>query len=236
MSVKGILVLKAGEALAPVKHAFGDFEKWIARGLGCEVEALQVAELYRGDPLPRASEHAGVVVTGSPAMVSDRADWSEAAARWLGEAVRADATPILGICYGHQLLAHGLGGEVRANARGREMGSFEIRFDAGLAPLFEAGTFPVQMSHVESVVKKPPGARVLARTDLDPCSVLAFGPRQWGVQFHPEFDRPIMQAYLEARREVLIEEAFEPDAMIGAVVDTPASAGVLARFADLVGA
>jgi GMP synthase (glutamine-hydrolysing) len=103
-----------------------------------------------------------------------------------------------------------------------------------LAPLFGSAVFPAQLSHVESVLEPPPGARVLARTDLDPYSVLAFGPRQWGVQFHPEFDRPIMQKYLEARRDVLLDEAFDPDAMIGSVVETPVSAGVLARFADLV--
>ena len=71
----------------------------------------------------------------------------------------------------------------------------------------------------------------LAHTALDPHSVLAFGPRQWGVQFHPEFDRAIMQGYIEARREVLMEEGFDPDAMVAGAIETPAATQVLARFA-----
>jgi GMP synthase (glutamine-hydrolysing) len=90
------------------------------------------------------------------------------------------------------------------------------------------------MSHVESVLRPPEGARILASTALDPHSVLAFGPRQWGVQFHPEFDRAIMRGYVDARREILESEGLDPGAMIEQAVETPALTAVLARFARLV--
>ena len=111
MSRKPILVLKTGEALPTVKTVHGDFEAWIAQGLGCTIDALEVAAVYQGDTLPAASTLGGVVITGSPAMVTERADWSEASASWLGDVVRHDTTPVLGLCFGHQLLAHALGGE-----------------------------------------------------------------------------------------------------------------------------
>lgn len=254
MSERPIVIVKTGEALAPVKAVHGDFEDWIANGLGRALDQLDVAKVYLGQALPEASEISGVVITGSPAMVTERTDWSENAARWAADIVRQDAVPVLGLCYGHQLIAHGLGGEVGPNPKGREMGTVEVAFlpeavdarstqppDAGcedgpLAPLFERGVFPAHMSHVESVLRPPDGARILARTALDPHSVLRFGPRQWGVQFHPEFDRPILRGYVEARRDVLSSEGLDPDALIEASVDTPDLTRVLARFSELVDA
>jgi GMP synthase (glutamine-hydrolysing) len=237
-----ILILKTGEALAPLKQRRGDFEDWIATGLGLPIASLSVVSAHLGESLPSKSAISGVVVTGSPAMVTERADWSEEAARWLAELVEDDSMPVLGLCYGHQLIAHGLGGEVGSNPRGREMGTVEVTLSlrsengntASLGPLFEPGGFPSHMSHVESVLRPPEKARILGRTELDPHSVLQFGPRQWGVQFHPEFDRDIMQGYVEARREILTREGLSPDAMIAGAEETEAITRVLARFAELV--
>ncbi|MEZ4331915.1 MAG: glutamine amidotransferase [Myxococcota bacterium] len=233
-----ILVLKTGEALPPVKAACGDFEGWIARGLGRPIAPgeVEVAAVHLGDSLPAPAQIAGVVVTGSVSMVSDREPWSERAAAWLARVVAEDAAPVLGLCYGHQLIAHGLGGEVGANPRGREMGTVEVRFPTGngpLEPLFEAGVFLGHTSHVEAVLRPPPGARILAHTAQDPHSALRYGPRQWGTQFHPEFDAEILRRYVEARRDVLAGEGRDPDAMIAAIEETPELARVLARFGRL---
>ncbi len=250
MNERRILIIKTGEALAPVKRRRGDFEDWIAKGLGCAVDSLAVASVYRGEKLPSPETVAGVVVTGSPAMVTERPDWSEDAAHWLAKRVEGDELPILGLCYGHQLICHGLGGEVGTNPAGREMGTVDVIFksdpadeaehgqrgaDERLGPLFESGAFPSHMSHVESVLRPPEGAQILAQTALDPHTVLAFGPRQWGVQFHPEFDRDIMQGYVEARRDILTNEGLDPDEMIETAVETDAITRVLARFKALVG-
>ena len=245
MNDGSILILKTGEAPPPVKQRYGDFEDWIARGLGRPVDSLEVASVYLGASLPPANSIRGVIITGSPAMVTERPDWSEASARWLAKIVEEDSVPVLGLCYGHQLLAHGLGGDVGPNPNGREMGTVEVTFHAheegvegganGLKPIFEAGAFPGHMSHVESVLRPPEGTRILAHTALDPHSVIGFGPRQWGVQFHPEFDREIMQGYVEARREILASEGLDPDAMIAEAVETSSITAVLSRFARWVG-
>jgi len=235
---KPVLVLKTGEALPPVKAALGDFEGWIARGMGLPLEParIEVAAVHLGEPLPAPERLAGVVITGSPAMVSDREPWSERAAAWLADVVARDAVPVLGLCYGHQLLAHALGGLVGPNPNGREMGTVDVRFDAEDGPLFARGTFRGHMSHVEAVLRPPKGARVLARSALDPHSALRYGPRQWGTQFHPEFDAAILRGYVEARREALVAEGLDPDAIRDAVAETPELAGVLARFAALLSA
>jgi GMP synthase (glutamine-hydrolysing) len=239
---KPILVLKTGEALPPVKAARGDYEEWIARGLERRLAPgdVEVAAVHLGDPLPDPAKLAAIVVTGSAAMVSERAPWSERSAAWLAAVVRADAIPVIGLCYGHQLIAHGLGGEVGPNPNGREMGTVDVHFapngsgaDA-FDPLFVPGVFRGHTSHVEAVLRTPRGARVLARTALDPHSVLRYGPRQWGTQFHPEFDAEILRGYVEARREILAGEGHDPDAMLAAIEETPDLSRVLARFSALV--
>lgn len=232
-----ILVLKTGDALTPVKAVRGDFDEWIAKGMGVAEDEVTVANVHLGDPLPDPASIAGVVVTGSPAMVTDRADWSEASAAWLARLVEADAMPVLGICYGHQLMAHALGGEVGANPNGREMGTVLVRHDtAAIAddPVLTGAVDPGHMSHLESVLRPPPDAQVLATTDLEDHAVLRFGPRQWGLQYHPEFDRDIMQRYVEARREVVASEGLDPDAMVESAVETPVLTSTLVRFAAFV--
>ncbi|MFK7898074.1 MAG: glutamine amidotransferase [Myxococcota bacterium] len=250
---KPILILKTGEPPSPVKAAHGDFDVWIAREMGVPAEALAVAAVYQGDALPDPERLGGVIVTGSPGMVTAREDWSEASAAWLASCVENDSVPVLGLCFGHQLMAHGLGGEVGTNPRGRELGTVEVRFAApasapvpaptsgaasepvpALGPLFEAGAFPGQMSHVESVLTLPKGATVLAETDKEPHAALQFGPRQWGVQFHPEFNREIIRGYIAARREILVEEGADPEAMSAGATESSALSRILERFAEFV--
>jgi GMP synthase (glutamine-hydrolysing) len=229
-------VLKAGEALEPVRAVRRDFEVWIADGLELAEHEIRVCSPFSGEGLPDPASLRGVVVTGSPAMVTERAAWSEQSARWLAGIVERDLAPVLGICYGHQLIAHGLGGEVGRNPRGREMGTVEVTClpearDDVLLPGGER--FSCHMSHLESVLRPPEGAVVLAETALEPHAALRFGPRQWGVQFHPEFDRDIMRRYVDARRTALVDEGFDPETISNAAVETPESAAVLSRFAAL---
>jgi len=232
-----ILVLKTGDALAPVRAQYGDFDLWIAKALGVARESLNVASVHEGDPIPDPESVDGVIVTGSPLMVTAAPEWSEAAARWLAKIVESDAMPVLGICYGHQLIAHGLGGQVRSNPNGRETGTVETRHDplatAG-DPLITEMTYPTHMSHVESVVIPPSDAQVLATTDLEPHAALRFGPRQWGVQYHPEFDEEIMRGYLRTRFEIIASEGGDPERLIEQVVETPAATRMLHRFGEIV--
>jgi GMP synthase (glutamine-hydrolysing) len=170
-------------------------------------------------------------------MVSAREPWSERSAGWLREAVAA-GTPVLGICYGHQLLAHALGGRVGPNPRGREIGTIELRLDPAARSDPLLGALPArcraQATHVESVLELPPGARALASSPGDPVQAFAAGPAAWGVQFHPEFDAEVMRAYLEERRELLAGEGIDAAGLLRRVEETPQAAGLLGRFAALL--
>jgi GMP synthase (glutamine-hydrolysing) len=232
------LVLKMGSTLPGLRERRGDYEDWIAAGLGVARARLHVVAAAEGEAPPAPSAVAAVVVTGSSAMVSQREPWSERAAAWLRDAAAA-GTPLLGICYGHQLLAHALGGRVGRNPRGREIGSvtLELRPDARGDPLL--GVLPeravVQATHVESVLELPAGARLLAGSGGDPHQAFAWGGRAWGLQFHPEFDADVIRAYLAARREILRAEGIDPEPLEHAVAESPHGSLLLRRFAELAG-
>lgn len=119
-----VVVLKTGTTYPDIRARFGDFDEWFLRGLSDELD-ITVANAEAGELPGNPEDWDGIVVTGSPAMVSDRAEWSENAGRWLVKAVRSEV-PVLGVCYGHQLLAHALGGEAGYHPNGRETGTHEV--------------------------------------------------------------------------------------------------------------
>jgi GMP synthase (glutamine-hydrolysing) len=232
-----ILVIKTGTTLADISARRGDFEEWIRVGMGLAPEQVDVVSPFAGQALPGPDAYAGVVVSGSSAMVSHHEPWSEQTARWLLSVLEADV-PLLAICYGHQLLAHALGGEVGINPNGREIGTIEIHREPGRAdPLMDVlpAVSHFQATHRESVLRLPQGAVRLAHNGLDPHHAFSLGDRAWGVQFHPEFDADVMRGYLEARRDVLPEEGLDPDTLLAAVRETPDGPQLLGRFAYLAG-
>ena len=233
--MKPILIIRLGEPVPEVQARRGDFEDWIGSGMQRPASDFQVVDVPSGGLLPAPMELAGVVLTGSAAMVSERAAWSEQTANWLAEAVQADL-PVLGICYGHQLIAHALGGRVGPNPNGREIGTARVRLQADGDALL--GALPeeisVQTSHCESVLELPSEAALLGETDLDPHHAFRIGDRVWGVQFHPEFDADIMRGYIEARRPQLEEEGLPADELVEACADSPHGARVLERFSERV--
>jgi len=236
--MSGILLIKTGATLSPIMAEHGDFEDWFAQGLG--LPAVSLVEVYRQQPLPDpttlASKVAGVVISGSAAMVTEREDWSERTAAWLRRAA-ATGVPVLGVCYGHQLLAHALGGEVGRNPRGRQIGTVRAqRLPAAQDdPLlgFLPPDFTAQTSHSEIVLRPPPGIRPLAVSPKDEHFALRFSENVWGVQFHPEFSAPVMGEYIRLRADALRSEGLSPEALKTAVEDTPLARAVLRRFREI---
>ena len=221
---RAFLLLQTGSAPDRLRRRRGDYPAWFRRAMRLPRGALVVADARTGEALPDPRGFAGVVVTGSDSMVSHREPWSEAAAHWLRGAVESGGF-VFGVCYGHQLLGHALGGAVDDNPRGEELGTTWVERLPAAAddPLF--GTLPArfraQSAHRQSVLRAPPGALALARSEREPLQAMRIGERAWGVQFHPEFAAGAMRGFLD------------PGAPRDAARPAPQAARLLRRFVAL---
>lgn len=226
------LILETGQPVASMRR-HGSFAHWIRVAAGLQRDEAVVVDVERGEVLPTREGFAGVIVTGSAAMVTERHGWSERSAGWLREAAHA-GTPLLGICYGHQLIAHALGGEVGDNPAGREMGTvcLQLAPPAQADPLFAGlpARFPAQATHLQSVLRLPEGATVLASSEQDATHAFRWGERAWGVQFHPEFSTTHMRGYIRAREDALAREGHCGKRLARGVSAAPHARRVLRRF------
>lgn len=233
--MKPFLILETGRPIEPLRR-HGGFGHWIRVAAGLHARQVRHVHVLDGEPLPGHRDWAGVLVTGSGAMVTERLDWSERSADWLRAAAEA-GLPILGICYGHQLIAHALGGKVDYNPRGREMGTVEVRLKAEAAadPLFAGlpAAMPAQTTHLQTVLEPPPGAIVLAESERDGCQAFRWGEAAWGLQFHPEFSTGMMRGYIRGRAQALAEEGRCHRTLLAQVRPAPHSRRVLRRFVQV---
>lgn len=148
-------------------------------GVYCEIIPFNRAGEAIASHKPR-----GIILSGGPASV-----YEENAPHAPMQAFEA-GVPVLGICYGEQLMAHHLGGKVEG-VHGREFGRAEVEI-AKTSPLFEGvwqlgSRYPVWMSHGDRITTLPPGFSVIARNANAPFAAIADEARRfYAVQFHPE--------------------------------------------------
>ncbi|GJM44040.1 MAG: GMP synthase [Gemmatimonadota bacterium] len=235
MHSKPLAILKTGESFEALIRREGDFEDWTIRALGIPPDHAHVWDARNGE-LPHSDEVAGMVILGSPHMVTEDEPWMQAAESCVRGFVAAQV-PTLGICFGHQLVATALGGTVDWHPSGREMGTVALTLSevgrtdpllGGMEPVFA-----VQSSHLQSVLRLPDGAVPLARSEAQEHEAFRVGATTWGVQFHPEFTPDITRAYVERQRAALEREGRNPDEILAGVTESPAG-DVLVRFARMV--
>jgi GMP synthase (glutamine-hydrolysing) len=228
-----VAILVAGQTLPEVARRRGDFERFIRARTGASRALWVTHDVRGGAPLPGPRDADAFIMTGSSSSVTERAPWMLRAEGLLRQIVAA-RTPLLGICFGHQMMAQALGGEVQRNPFGREIGTVRV-VRTGDSPLF-AGlprAFDVHETHVDAVTRLPPGGEVLATTARDPVAAFRVGPWAYGVQFHPEMDADILRGYVTARAQIIADEGGDPDAIFAAIHDGTRGHDVLANFVRL---
>jgi GMP synthase (glutamine-hydrolysing) len=194
--VTRVLVVEHDAECPP--HLFGT---WL-EDAGCE---LDVVRPYAGDPLSAVEGYDGLLVLGGPMGANDdeKHAWIAPVKQQLRDA-NAAGLPTLGICLGHQLIAAALGGTVRPNDRGQQVGLLGVGWTDAAAsdPLLGDLATPrrgVQWND-DVVVELPHGAVLLAETAQGEVQAVRFGPRMWGVQLHPEVDAPVLRPWADEDR------------------------------------
>lgn len=209
--MKNLYIIKTGSTFESTKEKYKDFEDWIIEKLVNENLKINVLDIQKGDLLPDIKLCDGIIITGSHSMVSDEESWSKEIEKWLLE-VKDKDTPTLAICYGHQLLAKALGGESGYHEKGIEIGTVEVKLTESVKEdkLFSylPSRFLAHTIHSQTALKLPNGAINLAFNSHDKNHAFRVGKNIWGVQFHPEFDKEIMDEYI---KEVSKEKSFDKD-------------------------
>jgi GMP synthase (glutamine-hydrolysing) len=179
------------------------FGTWLEEA-GCTVE---VCRPYAGEPLPAPEEYDALLVLGGPMAATDPHPWL-APLRQLVRDAAAAGVPTLGICLGHQVCALAFGGTVEPNPRGQQLGMLDIGWTAAAHddPLLGPLATPrraVQWND-DLVTRLPDGAVPLAITPQGENQAARFAPSVWGVQWHPEVDRKVLEVWArdDAERHV----------------------------------
>ncbi len=230
--MKSVLIICTGRAPAAIRGRNGDFPHWFRLGSRLRIDQIRTVDVVAAEKLPAPREVAGAIITGSASMVTERASWSERCAGWVRDAMDVDL-PLFGVCFGHQLMAHALGGRVDYLPGGREIGTQPISLlPAGdgdhlaLPQYFRAHT-----THEQSVLESPAGSAILARSARDPHQLLRYGSHAISTQFHPEFSAEIMRAYIRRKHLDMRREGADPREVFKAVAATPTARQLLFRFA-----
>ncbi len=206
-----LAILETGRPPGDLAQRFGDYPAMFAEllGSGFEVEAfnVQAGEFPTGD-------HDAILITGSPAGVYDPLPWIDPLMHFIRS---ASDKKMVGVCFGHQVMAEALGGHVEKSDKGWGAGLHRYSVVRCEPWTDKAGTIAAPASHQDQVVIQPPNTEIVAASDFTPYAALAWAERPAiSFQFHPEFSPEFAKALIAERYDVVPD----PDGAI-ASLDAP---------------
>jgi GMP synthase-like glutamine amidotransferase len=208
-----LAILETGRPPADLAQEFGDYPAMFARMLGPQFDTERFdAENGQLPDDPRAYE--AYLVTGSPAGVYEPLPWIEPLCAFIRT---AKDSKMVGVCFGHQVMAEALGGHVEKSEKGWGAGLHRYSIVRAEPWLDGAHSVAIPASHQDQVVVQPPNTEVVASSAFTPFASLAWRDRPAiSLQFHPEFEPAFAKALIEKRYDIVPD----PDAAI-ASLDAP---------------
>ncbi|AQR63390.1 GMP synthase [Brevundimonas sp. LM2] len=211
--MKPIAILETGKPPEALADAFDDYPARFRALLGGGVPTARFdVQAGRLPADPEAFQ--GAIVTGSAAGVYDDLPWIPPLIDWLRAA--RGRTRLVGICFGHQAMAHAFGGTVEKSDKGWGIGLHRYAVTAHEPWMFpKAASIAIPVSHQDQVLRPPADARVIAASDFTPFAGLAWDDAM-SFQCHPEFQPAYAAALVESRRGTRIPEA-QADAAVASL-------------------
>jgi GMP synthase-like glutamine amidotransferase len=192
-------VLQTGAPPGDLQARFGSYPTMFQRLLAAEPFDFATFDARAGQLPAAVDDCAGYIITGSAAAAYDPDPWIGQLRDFLAAAKGRAA--LVGVCFGHQIMAEAFGGKVIKSPKGWGVGlhSYAVRApEPWMAPV---AAMAAPASHQDQVVEPPPAAKVVAGSPFSPNGVLAYDDQPAiSIQLHPEFDPAYAKALIEARR------------------------------------
>lgn len=221
-----LAILETGRPPGGLADRFGDYPSMFARLLPDEFD-LESFDVHAGHFPADLRAHDAYLITGSPAGVYD-------CLPWIGDLIdfvrSAKEKKMVGVCFGHQIMAEALGGHVEKSVKGWGAGLHRYSI-IRRAPWMNGETeVAAPASHQDQIVTQPPNTEVIAASQFTPYAALVWTDRPaMSLQFHPEFSPDYAKALIEHR----YDRVPDPDraiASLDAPNDNDRIAGWIRRF------
>ena len=208
-------ILKADSVMPEMLAQLGDYPDMLEALLGRAAKQLDIAlsfttyDVEQGQYPARVDECAGYVITGSRKSVYDDEPWVQELGAYL-QVLDAARAKLVGICFGHQLIAQCMGGRVAAAEVGWGVGIHQSKI-VRRTWFMEAGDedYSLIVSHRDQVLALPEGAELIASSDFCPMSMFCLGEHILAMQGHPEFNRDYASYLMDYREAILGQETYQ---------------------------
>lgn len=230
-----LTIIQTGAVPLPLRDRFGPYPEMFERMFteAGEVFDYETIAVYDGAPFPDVAALDGIVITGSAAGVYDtQYPWMNPLRDFIRQAY-AEKTPMLGVCFGHQIMADALGGDVRKSEKGWGLGRHT--YSVTSRPAFlgtDAPALRIACSHQDQVLVPPAEAEVFLASDFTPNAGLIYkNGAAISLQPHPEFEDDYALALAELRRGKAPDEVVDAaGTSLAMASDSRETAGYIGAF------
>ncbi len=211
-------ILQAGHSPDELRETVGDYGEMFTHLLGGHGFDFEIFSVVDGIFPPDLDAADGWLITGSKHGAYEDHNWIPPLEQLVRD-IRDKGQPLVGVCFGHQIIAQALGGKVEKFDGGWSIGRQEYDFGDE--------TLALNAWHQDQVTELPDGAEVIASTDFCANAALIYGDKILTIQPHPEFTAPLVAGLIEHRGRGNV-----PDALLDQATENLNTATDNASFAD----